>query len=91
VSANGVTLRNLTMENDAGPRERVEQAVALHIAGDRCAVYGCALVAHQDTLLLAPEGGDIANAGPCGRRALSFGLPYPGKRGFHFRQLRGVV
>jgi len=69
VSANGVTLRNLTVENDAGPGERVEQAVALHIAGDRCAVYGCALVAHQDTLLLAPEGGDIANAGPCGRRA----------------------
>ena len=69
VSAKDVTLANLTIENDAGPGKRVEQAVALHIAGDRCAVRSCKLLAHQDTLLIGPETGTICDAWPCGRRA----------------------
>ena len=69
VSAPDVTLETLTIENDAGPGEIVEQAVALHIAGDRCAVKNCKLLAHQDTLLIGPETGAICDAYPCGRRA----------------------
>lgn len=69
VSAADITLQALTIENDAGPGLVVEQAVALHIAGDRCAVLHCKLLAHQDTLLIGPESGDIANPSPCGRRA----------------------
>ena len=69
VSARDTTLENLTIENDAGPGKRVGQAVALHIAGDRCAVRRCNLLAHQDTLLIGPETGTICDAFPCGRRA----------------------
>ncbi len=69
VSAADITLQSLTIENDAGPGLVVEQAVALHIAGDRCAVRHCKLLAHQDTLLIGPASGDIANPVPCGRRA----------------------
>jgi len=69
VSARDVTIQNLTIENDAGPGAQVEQAVALHIAGDRCAVKRCRLLAHQDTLLIGPETGTICDAFPCGRRA----------------------
>ncbi|HPF87694.1 MAG TPA: pectinesterase family protein [Candidatus Limiplasma sp.] len=69
VSAPDVTLANLTIENDAGQGKLVEQAVALHIAGDRCKVANCRLLAHQDTLLIGPETGTICDAYPCGRRA----------------------
>jgi len=69
VSADDITLENLTVENDAGPGAQVEQAVALHIAGDRCVVKNCKLLAHQDTLLIGPETGNIAQPPPCGRRA----------------------
>ncbi|MFH1513000.1 MAG: pectinesterase family protein [Bacillota bacterium] len=69
VSAADVTLENLAIENDAGPGGIVGQAVALHVAGDRCAVRGCWLLSHQDTLLIGPEIGAICDALPCGRRA----------------------
>ncbi|MBE0600722.1 MAG: pectin methylesterase [Firmicutes bacterium] len=69
VSASDITLRNLTVENDAGQGKNVEQAVALYIAGDRCAVKQCRLLAHQDTLLIGPETGTVCDAYPCGRRA----------------------
>ena len=69
VSAGDITLTNLTVENDAGPGKLVEQAVALYVAGDRCAVKNCKLLAHQDTLLIGPETGTVCDAYPCGRRA----------------------
>ncbi|MBN1777259.1 MAG: pectin methylesterase [Clostridiales bacterium] len=69
VSAADITLKNLTIENDAGPGAKAGQAVALYIAGDRCAVKNCRLLAHQDTLLVGPETGTICDAYPCGRRA----------------------
>ena len=69
VSARDITLKNLTIENDAGPGKAVGQAVALYIAGDRCTVTGCKLLAHQDTLLIGPETGTVCDAYPCGRRA----------------------
>ena len=55
VHAPEVTLRNLTVRNDAGPGERVAQAVALYLAGDRSYVEGCALEAQQDTLMMGPD------------------------------------
>lgn len=67
--ADGVTLSGLTVENDAGPGEVVEQAVALYIAGDRCAVRHCALLAHQDTLFIGPSEPPIGDTAILGRRA----------------------
>lgn len=53
VRANHVVIKNLTIENDAGP---VGQAVALHIEGDRIALVDCILLGYQDTLYLGREG-----------------------------------
>ena len=69
VSAGDIILENLTIENDAGPGKQVGQAVALYIAGDRCAVKHCRLLAHQDTLLIGPETGTVCDAYTNGRRA----------------------
>ncbi|QJD80184.1 pectinesterase family protein [Spirosoma rhododendri] len=56
IEGNDIILENLTIENTAnrnrqGPR--VEQAVALHVEGDRCIVRHCRLLGHQDTLYMA--------------------------------------
>ncbi|MFM1877282.1 MAG: hypothetical protein RLZZ241_148 [Bacteroidota bacterium] len=53
VAANDVVLKNLTIENTAGP---VGQAVALSIAGTRVAVVDCRLLGHQDTLYVSGTG-----------------------------------
>lgn len=45
-------LKNLTIANTSG---RVGQAVALHVEGDRVAVYNCSLTGNQDTLYTATE------------------------------------
>ncbi|WPU92400.1 pectinesterase family protein [Mucilaginibacter sabulilitoris] len=45
--------QNLTIVNASGP---VGQAVALHVEGDRCAVFNCRLLGNQDTLYAATEG-----------------------------------
>lgn len=55
VQASDVALIDLTIENDAGPGEVVEQAVAAYIAGDRATLRACRLLGHQDTLLLGPD------------------------------------
>ena len=47
VDGNNITLRNLTIENSAGP---VGQAVALHTTGDRIRVENCRILGNQDTL-----------------------------------------
>lgn len=54
VDADDVTLENLTIENDAAPRERVGQAIALYADGDRLTVKNCRLLGHQDTLFTGP-------------------------------------
>ena len=53
VDANDVTLKNLTIENTAGP---VGQAVALHLEGDRIQVINCKIHGNQDTIYGAGEG-----------------------------------
>lgn len=56
IEGNDIILENLTIENTANRNRqgaRVEQAVALHVEGDRCIVRHCRLLGHQDTLYMA--------------------------------------
>ena len=52
--APGITLRGLTIENDAGPREVAGQAIALYADGDGLLCEDCRLLGAQDTLFTAP-------------------------------------
>ena len=54
VDAADVTLRNLTIENDAGDGREVGQGLALYADGDRLVVDSCRLLGHQDTLFCGP-------------------------------------
>lgn len=54
VEADGVQMKNLTVENTAGPGKEVGQAIALYIDADRIYLENCVLRGHQDTLFLAP-------------------------------------
>ena len=54
VDAPDVTLRNLTIENSAGPGTEAGQALALYADGDRMVVDSCRLLGWQDTLFTAP-------------------------------------
>ncbi|WP_343554939.1 pectinesterase family protein [Sphingobacterium sp.] len=53
VRANRVLIKNITIENAAGP---VGQAVALHLEGDQIALVNCRLLGFQDTLYLGKSG-----------------------------------
>ena len=48
VSGDGFMVRDLTVENRAGPGEH--QAVALLVSADRAVAYRCAVIGYQDTL-----------------------------------------
>ncbi|CAD6233696.1 unnamed protein product [Miscanthus lutarioriparius] len=48
VSGDGFMVRDLTVENRAGPGEH--QAVALLVSADRAVAYRCAVLGYQDTL-----------------------------------------
>ena len=54
VDAADVTLRNLTIENDAGDGREVGQGLALYADGDRLVVDCCRLLGRQDTLFVGP-------------------------------------
>ena len=49
-----ITLRGLTIENAAAPREEAAQAIALYADGDHFLCEDCVLLSHQDTLFTAP-------------------------------------
>ena len=53
VEGNDITLKNLTIENNAA---RLGQAVALHTEGDRLKVVGCRLLGNQDTVYTGKAG-----------------------------------
>ena len=59
VTAEGVTLRDLTVANDAGDPAQNGQQVALSVCGDGFAMEGCGLVSTQDTLFLGPLPPDL--------------------------------
>ena len=54
VDAPHVTLRHLTVENAAAPRQQVGQAIALYADGDDFTCENCTLRSCQDTLFTAP-------------------------------------
>ena len=54
VDGTNITLRRLTVENTAAPRESVGQALALYADGDLFLCEDCVLRSYQDTLFTAP-------------------------------------
>ena len=59
VCADGVTLENLTVENDALAPEVLGQEVALSVIADRFQMRNCILRSTQDTLFLGPLPSDL--------------------------------
>ena len=53
IEANDITLKNLTIENNAA---RLGQAVALHTEGDRLRFVNCRFLGHQDTIYTGMAG-----------------------------------
>ncbi len=54
VDAHDVTLKNLTIENASGDENKVGQAIALYVDGDRFQCIDCRLLGRQDTLFTGP-------------------------------------
>ncbi len=59
VCAENVTLRDLTVANDAGDPARNGQQVALSVCGDGFVMKDCGLASTQDTLFLGPLPPDL--------------------------------
>ena len=59
VCADGVTLKNLTVENDALAPEVLGQEVALSVVADAFRMENCILRSTQDTLFLGPLPSDL--------------------------------
>lgn len=59
VTADGVTLKNLTVENCAGSPEVKGQQVALSVVGSKFTATACRLTSTQDTLFLGPLPDDL--------------------------------
>ncbi len=53
IEANDITLKNITIENNAA---RLGQAVALHTEGDRLVFVNCRFLGHQDTIYTGMPG-----------------------------------
>lgn len=54
IDTHDVTLRGLTIANDAGGGSVAGQCIALYADGDRLAIEDCTLLGHQDTLFTGP-------------------------------------
>ncbi len=54
IDAQDITVKNLTIQNDAGYGHTVGQAIALYADGDRLFLENCRLIGSQDTLFTAP-------------------------------------
>jgi len=59
VCADGVTMRNLTVANDAGSPRQKGQEVALSVVADGFRMENCELVSTQDTLFAGPLPSDL--------------------------------
>lgn len=59
ICADGVTLRDLTISNDAEHPEIKGQEVALYVTADRFTATNCAFTSTQDTLFCAPLPDDL--------------------------------
>lgn len=54
IDANNVTIKDITIENTAGPGSIVGQAIALYAEGFMIKLKNCRLIGHQDTLFTGP-------------------------------------
>ena len=54
INGDNNTIKNLTIENNAGIGFRIGPAIALYSEGDGFRAENCKLIAHQDTLFTAP-------------------------------------
>ena len=54
IHTHDVSLKNITVQNDAGFGHTVGQALALYVDGDRNSFYDCRMIGSQDTLFTAP-------------------------------------
>ena len=54
IHAHDVTVRNLTIQNTAGPGRKAGQAIALYADGDRLTFENLRLIGNQDTLFTGP-------------------------------------
>ncbi len=59
VCADGVTMKNLAVANDAGSPEKKGQEVALSVVADDFTMENCRLTSTQDTLFLGPLPSDL--------------------------------
>lgn len=59
ICADGVSLKNLTVANDAEQPEVKGQEVALYVTADRFTATGCTFTSTQDTLFCAPLPDDL--------------------------------
>ena len=68
VTAENVTLRDLTVRNDAADPVRNGQQVALSVCGDGFLMDSCALASTQDTLFLGPLPPELRRPEPLSSR-----------------------
>lgn len=54
VGAEGVQIKDMTIENGAGDGRCVGQAIAVYIDGDQFIMTDCYIIGHQDTLFCGP-------------------------------------
>lgn len=55
IETDHISLKRLTITNDAGPGWKVAQAIALYADGDDISVQDCRILGHQDTLFTGPR------------------------------------
>lgn len=56
LAGSDITVKNLTVENTAGPGAIAGQALAIYVAADRCSFYHCDFLGWQDTIFLGLTG-----------------------------------
>ena len=56
IAGSDITVKNLTVENTAGPGSTAGQAIAIYVAADRCSFYHCNFLGWQDTVFLGLTG-----------------------------------
>lgn len=55
IETHHISVRGLTVKNDAGPGWKAAQAIAVYADGDRVRMEDCRLLGHQDTLFTGPR------------------------------------
>ncbi|MCC8102021.1 MAG: pectinesterase family protein [Clostridiales bacterium] len=64
LAGKNITVRNITIENTAGPGRKAGQALALYAAADRLSFYNCRFLGYQDTIFAGNIAGFWLNDNP---------------------------